>query len=77
MWAASCKDGVCTESDGETCVQTLGIEGRMNLGSLLGGFGNSTAAMDMMLVLGGYSIADTRRFAGTSLMRRLKVIGLQ
>ena len=25
----------------------------------------------------GYSIADTRKFAGTSLMRRLKVIGLQ
>jgi ribonucleoside-diphosphate reductase beta chain len=25
----------------------------------------------------GYSLADTRRFAGTSLMRRLKVIGLQ
>jgi len=25
----------------------------------------------------GYSLADTRKFAGTSLMRRLKVIGLQ
>ena len=25
----------------------------------------------------GYSIAETRQFAGTCLMRRLKVIGLQ
>jgi ribonucleoside-diphosphate reductase beta chain len=25
----------------------------------------------------GYSLADTRKFAGTSLMRRLNVIGLQ
>jgi hypothetical protein len=25
----------------------------------------------------GYSLAETRKFAGTCLMRRLKVIGLQ
>ena len=50
------------------CMQQLGVEGRIDLSGLLGGFGGSrTAAMDIYATVGGYAEVETAPTAGMSL----------
>lgn len=59
-FAMSCMGGKCLEADGKTCVPSLGIEGRMNVGSALAKYSPGLSAyMDVMLVAGGYAASDT------------------
>jgi MYXO-CTERM domain-containing protein len=59
-FASDCQSGKCVEADGKTCIQQVGIAGRMDIGSALAKLSPSTTAfMDTMAVLGGYSHADT------------------
>src|SRR5262249_24686446 len=48
------------ESDGKTCVPSLGIEGILDVGSLLSSFSPGLKAnMDILAVAGGYASTDT------------------
>ena len=48
------------QADGKTCVPSLGLEGRMDIGSLLASFAPGLSAnMDILAVTGGYASADT------------------
>ena len=59
-FAATCTGGKCMEADGKTCVSSLGLEGRMDVGSLLAKFSPGlSAGMDVLAVAGGYATADT------------------
>jgi hypothetical protein len=59
-FATACTGGKCIEADGKTCVSSLGIEGKMSIGSLLASFAPGLKAdMDIMAVAGGYAAADT------------------
>ncbi|HXU72453.1 MAG TPA: hypothetical protein VN947_24190 [Polyangia bacterium] len=59
-FATACTGGQCMESDGKTCVSSLGIEGNLDVGSLLSSFAPGLKAnMDILAVAGGYAAADT------------------
>ena len=59
-FASACTSGTCVEADGKTCVPSLGIEGRMDIGSILASFAPGLQAnMDILAVTGGYASADT------------------
>jgi hypothetical protein len=59
-FASDCKGGECVLSDGTTCVQETGLDGRMDVGKMLSSFSPGLQAkMDVLAVLGGYSKADT------------------
>jgi len=59
-FATDCKSGTCVKADGKTCVQEIGIDGRMDVGKSLASFSPSTkAGIDVMAVLGGWAVADT------------------
>jgi hypothetical protein len=59
-FASACTGGTCVEADGKTCVPSLGIEGKMSIGSLLASFAPGLKAdMDILAVAGGYAAADT------------------
>jgi hypothetical protein len=59
-FATACTGGECMEADGKTCVPSLGLEGKMNLGSALASFAPGLQAyMDIEAVTGGYAAADT------------------
>lgn len=59
-FASACTNGVCVEADGKTCVPSLGLEGKMNIGSALASFAPGLQAyMDIEAVAGGYAAADT------------------
>lgn len=55
---SSCDGSVCMESAGGTCVQSFGMEGRIDLTSALWQFSPGLyAAMDILAWLGGYATA--------------------
>ncbi|HEX6839641.1 MAG TPA: hypothetical protein VF334_23850, partial [Polyangia bacterium] len=59
-FATACTSGVCMQADGKTCVPSLGLEGKMNIGSALASFAPGLQAyMDIEAVAGGYAAADT------------------
>jgi len=59
-FATACTGGECMEADGKTCVPSLGLEGKMNIGSALASFAPGLQAyMDIEAVTGGYAAADT------------------
>ena len=59
-FATACTGGKCMEADGKTCVSSLGLEGRMDIGSILASFAPGLKAnMDILAVAGGYAAADT------------------
>jgi hypothetical protein len=59
-FATTCTGGKCIEADGKTCVSSLGLEGKMDVGSLLASFAPGLKAdMDILAVAGGYAAADT------------------
>ncbi len=59
-FASDCVMGTCVQADGKTCVQEVGLDGRMDIGKSLAAFSpNTKAKMDVMAVLGGYASADT------------------
>ena len=59
-FATACTGGQCLEADGKTCVPKLGIEGNLDVGSLLSSFAPGLKAnMDILAVTGGYAAADT------------------
>ncbi|MCU1283239.1 MAG: hypothetical protein JWM53_6785, partial [bacterium] len=59
-FATACTSGVCMQADGKTCVPSLGLEGRMDVGALLTSFAPGLQAnMDILAVAGGYAAADT------------------
>ncbi|HEX8954065.1 MAG TPA: hypothetical protein VF945_19555, partial [Polyangia bacterium] len=59
-FATACTSGQCMEADGKTCVPSLGLEGKMNIGSALASFAPGLQAyMDIEAVAGGYAAADT------------------
>jgi MYXO-CTERM domain-containing protein len=59
-FASDCKMGLCVEADGKTCIQEVGLDGRMDVGKSLASFSPSTqAGIDVLAVLGGYAVADT------------------
>jgi hypothetical protein len=59
-FATDCKNNVCVGADGMTCIQEVGLDGRMDVGKSLASFSPSTqAGLDVMAVLGGYAVADT------------------
>lgn len=58
-FATACTDGACTLADGR-CVQSVGLEGRMNLGAMLSSVSPGLdAKMDILAALGEYTRADT------------------
>ncbi|MDB4965674.1 MAG: hypothetical protein JWN44_1363 [Myxococcales bacterium] len=59
-FATTCTGGTCMQADGKTCVPSLGLEGRMDVGSMLATFSPGLDAhMDIFAVAGGYAAADT------------------
>ncbi len=59
-FATACTNGKCVEADGTTCVPSLGLEGNVDVGSLLASFAPTLKAnMDFLAVTGGYAAADT------------------
>jgi MYXO-CTERM domain-containing protein len=59
-FATACTGGKCVEADGTTCVPSLGLEGNVDIASLLASFAPSLKAnMDFLAVTGGYAGADT------------------
>lgn len=59
-FATACTSGKCVEADGTTCVPSLGLEGNVDIGSLLSGVTPSLKAnMDFLAVTGGYASANT------------------
>ena len=59
-FAADCKMGVCVQADGKTCVQEVGLDGRLRVGALLASIApGNNAALDVLAVLGGWASADT------------------
>jgi MYXO-CTERM domain-containing protein len=59
-FASDCTGGVCVFSDGKTCVQELGVSGRMDVGAALSSISPGLSAkMDLLAVLGDYAQADT------------------
>ena len=59
-FATACTSGQCMEADGKTCVPSLGLEGKMDVGSALAKFAPGLQAyMDIEAVAGGYAAADT------------------
>ena len=59
-FATACTGGNCMETDGKTCVPSLGIEGKLDVGSVLASFAPGLQAdMDILAVAGGYAAADT------------------
>jgi hypothetical protein len=59
-FATDCVGGHCVGADGMTCIQSVGLEGRMDVGSLLAKFSPSTqAGLDVLAVLGGYAGASS------------------
>lgn len=58
-YAAMCDGGLCKDGNGQ-CIESLGIEGRLNLGALLGSIApNLKGALDIYAVAGGYAETDT------------------
>ncbi len=58
-FAASCEGGLCKDGTGQ-CIESLGVEGRLDLGSLLGSVApNLKAALDIYAVAGGYVEVDS------------------
>jgi hypothetical protein len=54
--ATSCAKGLCME--GDRCLQRLGIEGRMDVGSLLEGLGlKAGGVLDLSLLAGGFAMS--------------------
>ena len=59
-FASDCVMGTCVQADGKTCVQEVGLDGRMDVGKSLAAFSpNTKAKMDVLAALGGYAKADT------------------
>jgi MYXO-CTERM domain-containing protein len=59
-FASACTNSTCVGADGTTCIQELGLEGRLDLASLLAKFAPGLrATMDIYAVAGGYAAADT------------------
>jgi MYXO-CTERM domain-containing protein len=57
-FASACTDNVCMRAD-DTCVQELGIAGRLSGGALFGGFSPGTLGkMDLYEVAGGYATTN-------------------
>jgi hypothetical protein len=58
-FAADCMNGQCVDAM-KNCVQEIGLEGKMDVGSALASFAPGTQAfMDVLAVAGGWSVADT------------------
>jgi hypothetical protein len=59
-FAAACTNGQCMEADGTTCVQELGIEGRLDVGAGVASFAPGLkAGTDIIAAAGGYAGVDT------------------
>jgi hypothetical protein len=59
-FAAACTNGQCMQSDGKTCVQELGLEGRLDVGAGLASFAPGLRAWtDIIAAAGGYASVDT------------------
>jgi hypothetical protein len=59
-FATACTSGQCIGSDGMTCVQEIGLEGRMNAGSALASFSPGLQAyLDILIAAGGFAKADS------------------
>jgi hypothetical protein len=59
-FATACTNGQCMEADGKTCVQELGLEGRLDVGAGLASFSPGlTAGTDIIAAAGGYAGVDT------------------
>jgi len=62
-FATACTDNVCMRAD-QTCLQELGLAGRMSGAALFGGFSPGTlGAMDLHEVAGGYATSNTNGLA--------------
>jgi len=58
-YASACTGGNCVLSDGKTCVQEVGVSGRMDVGSSLASFSpGNQAKLDLLAILGDYAKAD-------------------
>jgi hypothetical protein len=58
-FASACTSGQCVDAKGN-CIQEIGLESKMDVGSALASFAPGTqASMDILAVLGGWSVADT------------------
>jgi MYXO-CTERM domain-containing protein len=58
-FASACTSGQCVDTKGN-CIQEIGLESKMDVGSALASFAPGTqATMDVLAVLGGWSVADT------------------
>ncbi|HZS38098.1 MAG TPA: hypothetical protein VFF06_14775, partial [Polyangia bacterium] len=58
-FATDCKSGVCVGADGMTCIQEVGLDGKMNAGSALASFSPGLQAyLDVLASLGGFARAD-------------------
>ena len=58
--ATACTAMQCIGSDGTTCIQQLGVQGRADVGSFLQRFSPATRAhIDLIEAAGGYASADT------------------
>ncbi len=59
-YATDCVSSQCVGSDGKTCLQEVGLDGRMNAGAALAKFSPGlNAYLDVLASLGGYAKADT------------------
>ncbi|HEY4238502.1 MAG TPA: hypothetical protein VGM88_01760 [Kofleriaceae bacterium] len=62
-FAATCNSGVCTEASG-SCLQELGLDGRIRAGALFGSLSpGTTGALDLYEVAGGYATTDNNGLA--------------
>jgi hypothetical protein len=63
QFASACTDGVCTKADG-TCLQELGIAGRLTGSSMLGDLSPGTlGGFDVYEVAGGYATSNNNGLA--------------